>query len=930
MIRRSTKPEEMAARASLTGRHYPGASRRLKGAPGRHSGGPFAFACHSGIGSLNDSETGEAKLRRLAAVTTFVWLVVAAPAWAVDATCQDLQDKLDDAGPNETITLGPEGTRCDGNYFMSEGVTLEGAPNAGFQPDSEDSGYSLTANLGGGPVTLRNLVFLGPEDGHRDAGGAHIGVEGPVTVQDSTFQGIDMRDDSTAGAALHVPNATDIVLRDNVFGGTGEGQPNFNEWHGGAAYLDGSDILLESNEFIANEAGGRGGGLYANASDVTARDNTFTANKAGDSGGGAHLRDNDVTLVGNEFTDNESTGSGGGVYIKQDDVLIEGNTFTHNKAERAGGGARVRVENAVVIDNTFDRNESGVFGGGLALSVDYAGDNQGARAAAPEDDADFTDGDVRRNVFTSNKAIRGGGGMVLGKLYEDDSLIDHGEGGSPCCGGSPRVEMEQNVYDLNEVSGSYFPMGGGAAVMGIFVDSFSERYIRNTVTGTAPNTQEAGAQQAFGGEGGGLAVSGAGQRSAEFRADNMVVAGNQVADGGYGAGIYTGAQCGNPTVEGEPSSEAEGCGTHLQLHHATVAGNVIDGAGDGTGIGADPLDSMVIRNSIVYGNKDTDDESIESEITGTEDIVIGYSDVCSAPGTPWASPAGEPNICADPLLVGPTEAQGADVHQTNASPTIDAAPEVWETDIGNDYEGDPRAVSLSDRASTPFDMGADEHYPAEFGVAISDGPDPLFVGESITYTVTVDNNGPGPAKDVVTTITLPFARTSGADGCTGTTTLTCTVASLDSGASQVYTVVVRAASAGAANASASVASASADRTADDHNAGTTTTVNNRPSGGGLLPDTGAKACGSRRNFRITLRRLSGGDKILSARVRVNGKPVKVVRRGGRFTATVRLGGLPKGRFTVNIVAKTKQGKTLRGKRVYRTCTKKRATPKPPL
>jgi hypothetical protein len=46
---------------------------------------------------------------------------------------------------------------------------------------------------------------------------------------------------------------------------------------------------------------------------------------------------------------------------------------------------------------------------------------------------------------------------------------------------------------------------------------------------------------------------------------------------------------------------------------------------------------------------------------------------------------------------------------------------------------------------------------------------------------------------------------------------------------------------------------------------------------------------------------------------------------------VRLTGLPRGRFTVTITARTSTGKVIRGTRRYRTCTPKRISGRvPPL
>ena len=110
---------------------------------------------------------------------------------------------------------------------------------------------------------------------------------------------------------------------------------------------------------------------------------------------------------------------------------------------------------------------------------------------------------------------------------------------------------------------------------------------------------------------------------------------------------------------------------------------------------------------------------------------------------------------------------------------------------------------------------------------------------------------------------------------------------------------------------------------------TATTTVTAPSAGRLgslnaaaiikLPS--AKACVSRRSLRIRLVRPKD-TALVSAVVRVNGKTVRTVK-GVRITAPVDLKGLPKGRFTVKITAKTADGRTVTGTRKYRTCAVKR-------
>lgn len=66
-----------------------------------------------------------------------------------------------------------------------------------------------------------------------------------------------------------------------------------------------------------------------------------------------------------------------------------------------------------------------------------------------------------------------------------------------------------------------------------------------------------------------------------------------------------------------------------------------------------------------------------------------------------------------------------------------------------------------------------------------------------------------------------------------------------------------------------------------------------------------------------------GQRVVSARVYVDGKRARVMRRHGSLHAVVDLRGLRKGRYTVKIVALTSQGRQVVSKRRYRTCVPKK-------
>lgn len=85
-----------------------------------------------------------------------------------------------------------------------------------------------------------------------------------------------------------------------------------------------------------------------------------------------------------------------------------------------------------------------------------------------------------------------------------------------------------------------------------------------------------------------------------------------------------------------------------------------------------------------------------------------------------------------------------------------------------------------------------------------------------------------------------------------------------------------------------------------------------------LPPT--RRCVSRRHFRIHLQEIGGID-LVWARVRFNHRRLPV-RRGRMLSAFIDLRGLPSGRFTVWITARTSTGRTLHGTRRYYTCRRK--------
>lgn len=98
---------------------------------------------------------------------------------------------------------------------------------------------------------------------------------------------------------------------------------------------------------------------------------------------------------------------------------------------------------------------------------------------------------------------------------------------------------------------------------------------------------------------------------------------------------------------------------------------------------------------------------------------------------------------------------------------------------------------------------------ANLAITKSGSPDPLPLGQNLTYQITVTNNGPDTATSVILTDTLPpgVDFISASTGCGQTAgVVTCNLGILDSGTSAIITIIVKPKNAGTITNTATVTS----------------------------------------------------------------------------------------------------------------------------
>lgn len=139
---------------------------------------------------------------------------------------------------------------------------------------------------------------------------------------------------------------------------------------------------------------------------------------------------------------------------------------------------------------------------------------------------------------------------------------------------------------------------------------------------------------------------------------------------------------------------------------------------------------------------------------------------------------------------------------------------------------------------------------ADLGVGMADSPDPIAVGGTLTYSISVLNSGASAATNARAIVALPAQATflSATAGCTfANATVTCALGTLASGGSASVQVTVQPTDAGALNASVSVNSDLFDPNSGNDVAAVSTTATETVADGGdipTLPEWGAMIMGS--------------------------------------------------------------------------------------
>ncbi len=209
-------------------------------------------------------------------------------------------------------------------------------------------------------------------------------------------------------------------------------------------------------------------------------------------------------------------------------------------------------------------------------------------------------------------------------------------------------------------------------------------------------------------------------------------------------------------------------------------------------------------------------------IAVTDTLPTGLSFV-SGTGTGWSCSAIGQNVtCSNP---GDLANGSSSTITLTVSPALSAVPAVTNSASVSSGTSDPTPANNS--ASDPTNVIGQ----SDLSIAKTDSPDPVTVGSTLTYTLSISNAGPSTANNVVVTDTLPasvaFGSANASQGSCSQASgvITCTVGALGVSASATITVVVTPTQTGTITNSATVAANETDTNSANNTATQPTTVN---------------------------------------------------------------------------------------------------------
>jgi uncharacterized repeat protein (TIGR01451 family) len=690
-----------------------------------------------GAGSATDAGApgatgGSRRGRRLRCLG--VLLAVAVPGLLIAAPAASAASfTINDA--HDAALANPAGTACvstDGG-----GCTLRAAVQAA---DNAGGASTITVPAGDFKLTIAATSGGGTDDPATGDLDVKTGVALTIAGSGASSTVIDATHTDRAfavhsGGSLAISGVT---VQNGSQPGTAPSTNSVGADYGGAFYNDGS-LSINTSILSNNSADYGGGAVFADtaASATSITNSTVIGNTGADAGGVLEAESGSVTFTNDTITHNSAYDEGGVLYADDNGhtvgaVTVAGSTISDNVGDDEGGAiylddAGALTVSASTLDDDASADEEGgaiydYYSGPLTVSAStFSGDTAGDEAGGA--------------IYTDGTDLSAGG--VSGSTFADDEGDEGGaiyiEGSSP----TAAQMITTSTFANNDATDD----DGGA----IYDDVGNLTLTRSTFTGNNSST--------YGGalyydSGDGLALTN------DTFDDNQAV---------YGGAMYL--------------DSVASTGTVVFLNDTVTRNSAYYGGGI-----ANPQDANTIENTIVAGN------SGGASANGGGDC-YGTAATDNAGAADKGSNIDSDGTCFRNAVSGDHAGVNADLGPlaSNGGPVQTDALLAGSPAIGDSIQvACPATDARNVARGAACDSGAFQTAAADLAITVT-APSIGTVGGPVTETITVANNGPGPATGVTVSDTLPagttyFSSSASQGTCAGTSTVTCSLGTLDSSA----------------------------------------------------------------------------------------------------------------------------------------------------
>ena len=722
--------------------------------------------------------------------------------------------------------------------------------NGNAAGDPADGG-ALAIEVQGAFIEIRGSVFA--DNAADDDGGAvFLRLEGigeaPVNIIDTTFARNQARGITGSGTgdggAVHVEasSASGVFINDTDF------LENTAQGNGGALDIKElsepgiatiAEVSFFDVQFTDNSAGGDGGGADVDARSIFVEVAGFVGNSA-TNGAGLNVGQGffDLGIVNAGFAGNAASGNGGALATESNlgaTVTLTNNTIYGNSAAGSGGGAYVTIGGSTgrarFYNNILYAGTDATAGRDVFIDNDPFSDIPATVEFFNNAITDLTGFPDSSPVFgiASPAELTSGGNIdeepILPNINQPDPDPDQ-------AANSPTIDAGDNAAPLvpgEDYAGDSRPLDGdldGTATVDIGMDEFvpgalpdeadlavSKTDSPDPVTGGnevtyAIRVTNAGPDAATGVVVADTLDPGVTLVSAVFGQGTPCVAGGSpvVVNCELG-GIVSGDEATGTIVVATPVVEVN----QVIDNTVTVAGNETDP--DGTNNTADTQTTVVpagpAQADLAVTKLDSPDPvfsagpDLEYTITVDNNGPDGATGVTLTDNLPagvtFVSATASNGACGNPDAGGTLVCElGLLAAGSNSTVTVTVTPEpVTEpTELANTatvaaVENDPVPGNNSVTATTTLNPPS-----ADMSVGVTSTPSAPAIGATVTYTITVDNDGPSSNSGVTVTATLPAGATFESatidqgdcelvDG-----SLLCTIGVMEAGASVTAEVVI--------------------------------------------------------------------------------------------------------------------------------------------